>query len=118
MSEPFNKIANARTYRDRSGLIWIESQEQTNEGSEDPGDWYDFWLLVQPITDRVIVVIDGPTKRQLTYGVAVDGCPHRKFLSIEGAKRWSVIQAMQIIQDERREVASNRMNRKRAKTRL
>ena len=111
----FDKFTDARISRDSSGLMWIESDERVNEGSAEEGSWYTFWLLVQPSTDRVMVVIDGPTKHQMSYGVGGDGINRRTFLTIDGAKRWAVTSAMTILDEERRELQAKRQNRRMVK---
>jgi len=105
----FDKITGATFAQDRCGLIWIESAEQ-----EDDDEWKSIWLLVQPFTDRVMATIDGPTKKQLTYVVALEGS-QRRFISLDGAKKNAIAAAMQVINDEDQHSARRRKMRSEAR---
>jgi len=108
----FDKILDAQFTADHErGLVWTETIE-----TDDEAGVYPIWLPVQQGTDRILASIDGPTPKQLTYTVAVEGNSGlRKFISLEGAKQNAISVAMQIIGGEACESSRRRKLRREAR---
>ena len=82
------------------GLTWVETTDWVMTSEGEAGDEYKVWLLVEDRTDRVITTIDGPTRLQLCYDVAAEARTPRKFISIDGAKRYALSLALEILESE------------------
>jgi hypothetical protein len=95
-----DKLTSAEFYPERMGLTWIKTRDKDMFGSGDFSEEYDCWLLVEQATDRMIVSIDAPYPDKLCYVVAAEGGAQRRYISLDGAKRFAVGRAMEILQEE------------------
>lgn len=93
-----DRLTGSKVSEAGNGLVWIEFMD-TEVHDEQTVDC-PCWLLVQRSTDRVMVVIDGPNKNTLLYRANADGGSYHKFISLDGAQRFAISSANQVISEE------------------
>lgn len=113
MADTYDKILGS-TFTQQGELTWISTEE--SDDAEKP-NWYRIWLLVQPNTDRVLMTIDGPSKKQLCYAACAESGSRRCFISIEGAQKYAYSTAMKTLTDERTTSSTCRKSRRESRIR-
>jgi hypothetical protein len=111
-AQKFDKLLSASFDADHEqGFVWIETWEQDHEE-----EVYPIWLLVETNTDRMLASIEGPTANNICYTVALENSQGiRKYISLDGAKRHAISEAMKILDQEKEKEAQERKTRRTVK---
>jgi hypothetical protein len=95
-----DKLTAATFAKGPMGLVWIQTTDKDHLGGGEFGPGYDCWLLVECATDRVMATIDAPYPEKLCYVVAFEAGQGRRFISLQGAQRYAIGRAAEMLKEE------------------